>query len=98
MNNFELAEEFNNRILIRVVGIGNGGSNAVDYMYDSGIDGVKAVPFGFYSPISIFVQKVVNIYKHPPKLTMPNAPRLANRLFSHFRPAYVQSPKPLPLW
>ena len=45
MNNRELAEEFNNRILIRVVGIGNGGSNAVDYMYDSGIDGVKSEEF-----------------------------------------------------
>lgn len=45
MNNIELDEEFSKRILIRVLAIGNGGSNAVDYMYDSGIEGVKGEEF-----------------------------------------------------
>lgn len=51
----------------------------------------------FYSSFSDFLcrKKLCIFINIPSKLTIPDALRLANRHFKHFRSAYVQSPKPL---
>ncbi len=40
---FEMVDEFGQNALIKVIGIGGGGSNAVDYMVSSNIEGVEFI-------------------------------------------------------